>query len=90
VRIGRSNYLENQQAATAFEFERWVRKIGTAVDRTEWQMTPPTVNAYEDPRQGAAFSPNQVLRRALILFDPRRKVPAACPRASDTTGNTAT
>jgi endothelin-converting enzyme/putative endopeptidase len=66
VRIGRSNYLENQQAATAFEFERWVGKIGTAVDRSEWQMTPPTVNAYEDPQTNTINFPAGILQPPLF------------------------
>jgi endothelin-converting enzyme/putative endopeptidase len=49
VQIVRDNYLANRQRANEFEFERWVAKIGQPVDRTEWTMTPPTVNAYEDP-----------------------------------------
>ena len=49
VRITRDNYFANRQRANGFEFERWVAKIGQPVDRTEWTMTPPTINAYEDP-----------------------------------------
>src|ERR1051326_3233098 len=40
VNIGRTSYLQNQQNAVHFEFERWVHKIGNPVDRTEWGMTP--------------------------------------------------
>ncbi|HZP64612.1 MAG TPA: M13 family metallopeptidase [Terriglobales bacterium] len=49
LKIGRDNYLANRQRAIAFEFERWVAKVGQPVDRSEWTMTPPTFNAYEDP-----------------------------------------
>jgi endothelin-converting enzyme/putative endopeptidase len=46
VRIDRSDALGNRQRAVAFERQRTIRKIGQPVDRTEWTMTPPTVNAY--------------------------------------------
>ena len=41
--------LGNVARADAFEFHRQLAKIGKPVDRTEWDMTPPTVNAYYDP-----------------------------------------
>ena len=46
VRIDRTDALGNRQRTLAFERQRTVRKIGQPVDRTEWTMTPPTVNAY--------------------------------------------
>jgi putative endopeptidase len=46
VQITRASYLANVEEATSFEFERWVAKIGKPVDRSEWGMTPPTINAY--------------------------------------------
>ena len=41
--------LGNSQRANAFERARNVDKIGKPVDRSEWGMTPPTVNAYYSP-----------------------------------------
>jgi len=49
LQITRDNFLANRQHAVMFEFERQVAKIGKPVDRTEWTMTPPTINAYEEP-----------------------------------------
>ena len=46
VTIGRDDALGNLQRATAFERKRTLDKIGRPVDRSEWSMTPPTVNAY--------------------------------------------
>ncbi|HLI83639.1 MAG TPA: M13 family metallopeptidase [Bryobacteraceae bacterium] len=66
VHIGRTSYLANRQAGTAFEFERWVAKIGKPVDRTEWQMTPPTVNAYEDPQTNTINFPAGILQPPLF------------------------
>ncbi len=37
-------------AAARFEFHRDLNKVGKPVDRTEWEMSPPTVNAYYNPQ----------------------------------------
>jgi putative endopeptidase len=66
VRIGRTSYLADRQAASTFEFERWVAKIGKPVDRSEWQMTPPTVNAYEDPQTNTINFPAGILQPPLF------------------------
>lgn len=58
----RASYLENRQHTAGFEFERWVHKIGQPVDRMEWQMTPPTVNAYEDPQTNTINFPAGILQ----------------------------
>ena len=50
VQITRESFLTNSEHATTFEFERWVGKIGKPVDRSEWTMTPPRINAYYDPQ----------------------------------------
>ena len=42
----RKSFLGNLSRASAFEAARDLRKIGKPLDRTEWRMTPPTVNAY--------------------------------------------
>ena len=68
VNIGRTSYLQNQQNAVHFEFERWVHKIGNPVDRTEWGMTPPTVDAYENPQDNTINFPAGILHAP--YFDP--------------------
>ena len=62
VKITRDSYLGNVQQATAFEFERWVAKIGKPVDRSEWTMTPPTINAYYDPQLNTINFPAGILQ----------------------------
>ncbi len=47
--VSRSDFLANVLAATHFEQARQMAKIGKPVDRFDWLMTPPTVNAYYDP-----------------------------------------
>jgi putative endopeptidase len=44
--IDRGPYVLNVIRGAQFEFQRGLNKIGKPVDRTEWGMTPPTVNAY--------------------------------------------
>jgi predicted metalloendopeptidase len=47
--IDRTAYFANVRAARRFELHRQLAKIGKPVDRFDWQMTPPTVNAYYEP-----------------------------------------
>jgi predicted metalloendopeptidase len=47
--ITRTDFAKNAQAARMFEQRREFAKIGKPIDRFEWHMTPPTVNAYYDP-----------------------------------------
>src|SRR5665213_4170092 len=50
LNIVRGDAMGNSLRANEFEFHRVLAKIGKPVDRYEWQMTPPTVNAYYDPQ----------------------------------------
>ena len=47
--VTRDSYASNAITADLFEQHRQLKKIGKPVDKTEWSMTPPTVNAYYDP-----------------------------------------
>jgi endothelin-converting enzyme/putative endopeptidase len=62
VAVERTSYLQDRQRAAGFEFERWVNKIGQPLDRTEWTMTPPTINAYEDPQNNTINFPAGILQ----------------------------
>jgi putative endopeptidase len=62
VKVTPQNYLGNIEQASAFEFERWVAKIGKPVDRSEWTMTPPTINAYYDPQLNTINFPAGILQ----------------------------
>jgi putative endopeptidase len=53
----------------AFESRRDLNKIGKPVDKNEWQMSPPTVNAYYDPQMNDINFPAGVLQPP--LFDPK-------------------
>jgi putative endopeptidase len=69
LKIVRGDFLGNQNRATIFESKRQLDKIGKPVDRSEWQMTPPTVNAYYDPQMNDINFAAGVLEPP--LFDPR-------------------
>lgn len=52
----------NRQRAIAFEYERELEKLGKKVDRTEWGMTPQTVNAYYHPMLNEIVFPAAILQ----------------------------
>ena len=54
--------LGNQMRATQFEFARGVAKIGKPVDKAEWDMTPPTVDADYNPQQNNVNFPAGILQ----------------------------
>jgi endothelin-converting enzyme/putative endopeptidase len=62
VQITRNDFLEDVHNTDAFEFHRWVNKIDKPMDRTEWGMTPPTINAYEDPQTNTINFPAGILQ----------------------------
>jgi putative endopeptidase len=62
VKIGRNSYVDNVQESTAFEFHRQLNKIDKPVDRAEWTMTPPTINAYYDAQLNTINFPAGILQ----------------------------
>jgi len=62
LKIDRSSFAANAMRASMFETERQLKKIGKPVDRTEWGMTPPTVNAYYNPNQNEIVFPAGILQ----------------------------
>ena len=70
VVIGRESMAANVHAASGFEFRRQVAKIGRPVDRAEWTMTPPTINAYYDPQLNTINFPAGILQPP--FYDPQQ------------------
>ena len=62
LEIVRGDALGNQMRAREFDFARDLAKIGKPVDKGEWQMTPPTVNAYYDPQMNNVNFPAGILQ----------------------------
>jgi endothelin-converting enzyme/putative endopeptidase len=59
------DFYGNDVRATEFETKRQMAKVGQPVDRSEWGMTPPTVNAYYDPQMNDINFPAGVLQPPL-------------------------
>jgi putative endopeptidase len=68
LRIERGSYVLNVLRANEFEHRRQLAKIGKPVDRTEWEMTPQTVNAYYNPSLNEIVFPAGILQPP--FFDP--------------------
>ena len=81
LEIIRGDELGNVERARQFEFNRQLAKIGKPVDRGEWDMTPPTVNAYYNPQMNDINFPAGVLQPP--AFDPSSD---AAPNYGDTGG----
>jgi putative endopeptidase len=62
VEIRRDDYLGNVRRASAFENKRELARIGKPVDKSEWSMTPQTVNAYFDPSENEIVFPAGILQ----------------------------
>jgi putative endopeptidase len=62
VTIRPDDYLGNVERADAFESRRTLGRVGHEVDRTEWHMTPETVNAYFNPLQNEIVFPAGILQ----------------------------
>jgi len=60
--IDRGPFVLNKLRAENFEAKRELNKIGKPVDRTEWGMTPPTVNAYYNPKMNEIVFPAGILQ----------------------------
>ena len=68
LQTSRESYLDNVLAAQAFNYAWELSKIGKPVDKTEWGMSPQTVNAYYNPLQNEIVFPAAILQPP--FFDP--------------------
>jgi putative endopeptidase len=64
LQVGRESYAANMMAAARWRFQDNLAKFGKPVDRTEWDMTPQTYNAYYNP------SNNEIVLPAAIFTVP--------------------
>jgi endothelin-converting enzyme/putative endopeptidase len=65
--ITHDSFPVNVERSTQFELRRQLSFIGKPLDRTQWYMTPPTVNAYEDPQTNTINFPAGILQP--VYFD---------------------
>ena len=62
LKISKDSYYANIKRASKFESEYLYAKAGKVVDKTEWQMTPQTVNAYYNPSTNEICFPAGILQ----------------------------
>jgi putative endopeptidase len=62
LEIEPDDLIANVRAASAFEFDRQLDKIGKPIDRDEWFMTPQTINAYYNPGFNEIVFPAAILQ----------------------------
>lgn len=62
VLVQKDHYFENKVSAAKNEFQFQINKIGKKVDKTEWGMTPPTINAYYNPTFNEIVFPAGILQ----------------------------
>jgi putative endopeptidase len=70
LKVDRGSYVLNTFRATQFENARDLAKIDKPVDRGEWGMTPPTVDAYNNPQLNEIVFPAGILQPQ--FYDPKR------------------
>jgi len=69
LQIDKSDLVGNVIRAQTFEYNRNLNKLGKPIDRSEWGMTPQTVNAYYNPEMNEIVFPASILQPP--FFDPR-------------------
>ncbi|MEM9988171.1 MAG: M13 family metallopeptidase, partial [Pseudomonadota bacterium] len=68
LHIAKGDALGNYQRWRAFDRRQMLKKLGTAVDKNQWPMTPQTVNAYYSPNRNEIVFPAGILQAP--FFDP--------------------
>ncbi len=69
VKIVPNSYINNLREIGKFEYQRMIAKIGKPIDKTEWGMSPPTVNAYYNPGFNEIVFPAGILHFPFFDFD---------------------
>lgn len=69
LKIDKNDLVGNVIRAQIFEYDRNLNKLGKPIDRSEWGMTPQTVNAYYNPEMNEIVFPAAILQPP--FFDPR-------------------
>lgn len=68
LKIVRGDAIGNSLRANEFEARRELNKIGKPLDKQEWEMTPPTVNAYYEPTENNINFPAGILQPPFFDF----------------------
>ncbi len=67
--IKRDDFIGNLRRCNQWQYEDNINKLGKPIDKTEWQMTPPTVNAYYSPPKNEIVFPAGILRFPFFDFN---------------------
>jgi len=68
VDIKRDSYIQNLMRSNVYEFNYMTNKLGKPIDRGEWGMTPPTINAYYNPAMNEIVFPAGIMQP--VFFNP--------------------
>lgn len=69
VTIVRNDFYENVKSASKWQYNHMISRLGKPVDRTEWGMTPPTINAYYNPVNNEIAFPAAILQFPFFDFE---------------------
>ena len=69
VIINRNDFYGNLQSIYAFKYNKMVNRMGKPVDKSEWRMTPPTVNAYYSSNNNEIVFPAGILQFPFFDFN---------------------
>lgn len=67
--IKRDDFYGNLQRCSQWQYNENVSRLGKPIDKTEWGMTPPTVNAYYSPQKNEIVFPAGILRFPFFDFE---------------------
>ena len=62
VQISKDAYYQNEQSISAHNYREMIKKVNKPVDRSEWGMTPPTIDAYYNPTFNEIVFPAGILQ----------------------------
>ena len=69
VEISKNTFFANLQSAEKNQYKEMIDKLGKPVDKSEWFMTPPTVNAYYNPAYNEIVFPAGILQFPFFAFN---------------------
>ncbi|RZL12507.1 MAG: M13 family peptidase, partial [Pedobacter sp.] len=69
VEISKNTFFANLQSAEKNQYKEMINKLGKPVDKSEWFMTPPTVNAYYNPAYNEIVFPAGILQFPFFAFN---------------------
>ncbi len=67
--IDKNDFLGNVLRCNQWQYQENISKLGKPIDKTEWGMTPPTVNAYYSPQKNEIVFPAAILRFPFFDFE---------------------